>query len=576
MIDRLQFMNQELWWAVVLLAITLVLLFLWKEWKGEFNTRFFVHSVVGVVGIVALGLLYLRPTLLTEVSGKAVVLTDNYRVSQLDSLKDGGKSIQTIRYRPGLYFSKSLDSINEILVLGDGLRDFDFWQLKEVSTTYLMGTVPKGIVKLKYEITLRIGDDLLVNGLFNAPNAGNRLVLESPSGEGLDSIVFRSDSEMGFKLNSNLKATGTYVYRLSEKDSTGTVLNSNPLPVEVLAKQQLRIFISNRFPSFESKYLKNFLAEEGHEVVVRSQITKGRYKFEYFNTKKSPVYGFRENELRDFDLVILDADTYLSLSKSNKNVLLKLLKDTGLGILVQPNASLFRSTNALVGFEVERDVSQKFLKIDNSTVESYPYSFQNTNPLGIAIENHSYAMILGKGRFGTTGLSTTYQLVLDGKKDLYRNIWTAMITATAKSKETIGNFEDVPAFSVVGQPTSFSLSTSVSKPSAIMDGAYSIPLMKNTLIEDKWHGRTYPKTEGWHLLQIENDTSTTAHYFVTDTIYWKSLTSVKTIMDNSRFFDAAKNTPITKMMSLEISRWWFFLIFIGCMGYLWVSPKLKA
>lgn len=576
MIDRLQFMNQELWWAVVLLAITLVLLFLWKEWKGEFNTRFFIHSVVGVLVIVALGLLYLRPALLTEVSGKAVVLTDNYRVSQLDSLKDNEKSIQTIRYRPGLDFSKALDSINEIVVLGDGLRDFDFWQLKEVSTTYVKGAIPKGVVKLKYENTLRIGDDLLVNGLFNVPTTGNRLVLETPSGEGLDSIVFKSDSEMGFKLNSNLKATGTYVYRLSEKDSTGAVLNSNPLPVEVLAKQKLRIFIINKFPSFESKYLKNFLAEEGHEVVVRSQITKGRYKFEYFNTEKSPVYGFRDNELRDFDLVILDADTYLSLSKSNKNVLLKLLKDTGLGIFIQPNASLFRSANTLAGFGVERDVSQKFLKIDNSTVESYPYRFSKTNLRGIAIENHSYAMILGKGRVGTTVLSTTYQLVLDGKMNVYRNIWTAMITATAKSKETLGNFEDVPAFSFVGQPTSFYLSTGVSKPLAIMDGAYSIPLIKNTLIEDKWHGKTYSKSEGWHVLQMENDTSVAAHYFVTDTIHWKPLTSIKTIMDNGRFFDAVKNTPVKKMMSLEISRWWFFLIFLGCMGYLWVSPKLKA
>ncbi|MFD0798810.1 hypothetical protein ACFQZJ_15165 [Maribacter chungangensis] len=576
MIDRLHFINQELWWAVILLAVAMVLLFVWKEWRGEFHTRVLVNSFVAFLGITALVLLYLRPTLLTEVSGKAMVLTDNYRVAQLDSIKDTEKSIRTIRYRPGLDFSKALDSINEIIVLGDGLQDFDFWQLKDVSVSYLKGVDPKGIVKLKYGNTLRTGQDVLVSGLFNQPVIGNLLVLETPGGEGLDSIRLNDGAEQGFTLRGSVKTKGKFVYRLSEKDSTGAVLNSDPVPVEVLAKKRLRMFISNRFPSFESKYLKNFLAEEGHEVVVRSQMTKGKYKFEYFNTEQSPVYGFREKELNDFDLVVLDTDTYLGLSKTSKDVLIKLTREKGLGIFVQPNETLFRSNGLLVNFDMERDASRKNVRIETGMVETYPYNFRKTDPRGVAVENHSYALAEGKGLVGTTILNNTYQLMLDGKRNAYQNIWTDIINTMAKSKEVTGTFEKLSTFSFVHRPISFSLRTGTSKPKVAVNASYNIPLIKNALIKDKWHGRTYPKSKGWHTLRMEGDTSVTAHYYVMDTIHWKAATAADNILKNNRFFNSVAHTAVQKTIPSEISRWWFFLIFLGCMGYLWGSPKLKA
>lgn len=574
--EQLNFVNQEWWWVAVGIAFSLVLVFVWKEWKGEFNTQLFLNSLFGILAIVALLFLYLRPTLLNEVSGKAVVLTDNHSISQLDSIRNKEKSIQTIRYRPGLDLSKSLDSINQVIVLGNGLPSFDFWQLEKVSTTYIKGAVTKGVVKLKYEARLNIGNDLKVGGLFNAPVQGNQLVLETGSGDGLDSIVLNARNEQGFELSSKLKATGKFVYQLTEKDSAGVVLGSNPLPFEVLKKEPLRIFISNRFPSFETKYLKNFLSEEGHQLVVRSQITKGRYKFEYFNTESRPVYGFRDADIKDFDLVILDAETFLSLSKSNKDALMGLTKDSGMGLFILPNKALFRSTNAMLNFEAERNAGQKKLKIENGIVETYPYQFTNTSLSGIPINNHSYTKVVGKGKWSTTLLSNTYQLVLDGKIDLYRKIWTVLISTTAKAKETSGTFETLKPFAFESGPIAFALRTSTEKPIVVVDREYTIPLIKNTVLEDKWLGNTYPKNQGWHTLRMESDTTVAMSYFVMDTIHWKSLKAVNTIRDNSRFF--GKDTPnrVKKTSAVEVRAWWFFLIFLCCMGYLWLFPKLKA
>jgi hypothetical protein len=574
--NQLQFMNHELWWVALPLAFLLVLLFVWKEWRGAFDGRFVINSLVGMLAMGALLLLYLRPALLTEISGKAILLTENYRVPQLDSLKAKEKSIPIIRYRSGLNFSKFLDSINEVVVLGNGLSSYDFWQLQDVSTTYLKGAVPKGIVKLKYENRLQIGENLFVSGLYNQPSSGNRLVLETNGGQGLDSIVLKGATEQGFELESNVKAKGKFVYQLSEKDSTGVTLNSNPLPVEVVEKEPLRIFIINRFPSFETKYLKNFLAEEGHELVVRSQITKGRYKFEYFNTERRPVYGLAKNELKDFDLVVLDTDTYLGLSKNNKEVFLTLIEDAGLGLFVQPSENLFRASNEMVRLQVERDTRQKNLEVENIVLEKYPYKFLNVDSRGIVLENHSYVSVIGKGRFSTSLLSTTFQLVLDGKTEAYAKIWTTIIAASARDKEVYGAFEKLNEFSFIGEPNSFSILAEEERPELILNAEYNIPLVKSAVLEDRWQGKTYPTYKGWHSLRLVSDTTVSNNFYVMDSIYWKSVKGLNMIGDNSRFFDKTKNEDTKKVLSVEISQWWFLFIFLACMGYLWLVPKLKA
>ena len=574
--NPIQFINQELWWVLMPIAFSLVLLFVWKEWKGHFSTPFFINSLLGILATAALLFLYLRPVMLTEVSGKAVILTENYNAEQLDSIKKKEKLVKVIRYKPGLDTFKSLDSITEVIILGNGLQSYDFWQLKEVSATYLSGAIPKGVIKLNYNNKLQIGSDLEVAGLYNKAVAGNRLVLETVSGVGLDSVVLNGEEKQDFRLKSNLSAKGKLVYQLTEKDSTNKVLESNPVPVVVTEKQQLRIFISNTFPSFETKYLKNFLAEEGHELVVRSQITKGRYKFEYFNTSKNPIYGFPENPLKDFDLLILDTETYLSLSKSNKNKLVRLIKEKGIGVFVQPSESLFKSTNKIVSFSIESAIGQKNLKVENNLLETYPFKFQNTNPSGIAVANHSYAIVVGKGKFSTTVLSTTYQLVLDGKTDAYSKIWSTIIAATAKAKEMNGAFESLKLFSVINEPSSFTLLTRTASPKVIVNEEHNVPLIKNTLLDERWHGKTYPRKVGWQILEMVSDTTVATNYFVLDSIYWQSVIGANLREDNSRFFGKIKKAPMKKMLPVELSRWPFFFIFLICMGYLWFFPKLKA
>lgn len=94
--------------------------------------------------------------------------------------------------------------------------------------------------------------------------------------------------------------------------------------------------ILNGFPTFESKYLKNYLAETGHRVVVKNQLTAARYKYEYFNITSKPVIDITKEKLTLFDLLIIDSKSLKNLSNRERTTLKNVVKESGMGILIQP------------------------------------------------------------------------------------------------------------------------------------------------------------------------------------------------------------------------------------------------
>lgn len=138
-----------------------------------------------------------------------------------------------------------------------------------------------------------------------------------------------------------MKTAGKLVYRLIEKDSVGNELSENPIPVEVQPNKVFNVLIINDFPTFETKYLKDCLAEMGHKVLIRSKLTSNRYKFEYFNREQVPLSVFSQATLESFDLLIIDSQSLRNLPNSAKNGLEMAINQDGLGVFVQADITFF-------------------------------------------------------------------------------------------------------------------------------------------------------------------------------------------------------------------------------------------
>jgi len=581
MIDVNLFQNSHIFWHVVLIALVLWILFVWKEWSSPVKNRFYFYSLISLITVLSFAMLALRPfgTSLVK-TNTGVLLTDGYNQKRLDSLKQKVSGIKVYEYQENLPIADILDSISSLFILGNGTAAYDFWQFENRSVSYLGGDLPDGIIYLKYDQENILGDDLEVLGRYRNAEASNRIVLQDGNGRGLDSIVFTEEISQNFKLSTPLKAKGKFVFKLVEKDSIGDTILSEPLPFKVMGKTNFKILIVNRFPTFETKYLKNYLAEMGNEVIVRSQLTRGRYKFEYFNTNRVPIYRLDDKSLEDFDLLIIDGDSFSGLSRNSWASIEKAIKSSELGLFVQPTSNVFRRQVERLGFEFERDGISKVVLDDFSKVrlDKFPFRFKTFNGIEeIHSWNNNPATAykrMEKGRIGISFIQNTYQLQLDGKTEVYRQFWSEIINKISKKKELITDWQAAERFPLKNQPFQFELRTSIETPRVFTDYKEQIALRQDIDIPSLWSGKTYPKTQGWNVLSLEAKSQGVLDFYVSDSSYWKPLRANNLQNANRRNFANTSEVPKKSNIALLINPIVFFVLGLLGMGFLWLHPKL--
>ncbi|WP_036155430.1 hypothetical protein [Maribacter forsetii] len=582
MIDGLSFAQKELLIPVVLGGLLVFVAFIFKEWKTRNKGRFVFNSIVAFLTVLALVLIVLEPTKEVKMQDQqGLLLTDGFNEKQKDSLEAVFKGIQPIEYNPKKSVRKALDSLTSAIVIGNGVEEFDFYAFDSLPTTYVPSEIPSGITLLNFTNQLVLGDELRVKGMYSKPKLSAQLVLQDSRGNGLDSIPFKEKSNHHFSLKTVPKACGNFVYQLAEKDSVGKLLASNPLPITIREKEPVSILIINNFPTFETKYLKNFLADAGYEVTVRSQLTKGKYKFEYFNTKASPVYQFTEESLNQFNVVIADTETYFNFGKSVKNRFENSIRENGLGLFIQPSERLFNLGVNTSYFSFKRDGRNEIqLSNSNITVEKYPFRFSEAfavNPINAnEFGNLSYYKQLGLGRVATATLTSSYQLLLKGEEQAYSRIWTQILDKIVKQKALAVEWKSQTELPIIGAPFNFELRTGLEELSIKNTEGNRVPLLQNSTVPFKYSGTTYPKKKGWNRLRIETDSTLQFSYYVYDDKDWKSLSASKNRVANAKQFGTELKENRTVMVNRPISLLLFYILFLLGIGWLWLSPKLSA
>lgn len=582
MIDKLSFLRQDVLWPALAVGAVVFLLFVWKEYTQTGIKRLFLKTLVALLAVISLLGIFLQP-LITERQGKGVgvLLTTLYKSEQLDSLKKLHKGIFQITYKENQILGASLDSLQRLYMLGEGVKAYDFWQFKQLETIFLPGDKPKGIVRINYKDQLTIGDSLKVQGLYTAPELGAKLTLEGPSGIVLDSMIVGVKDDLMFNLVTKPKVAGRFVYRLVLKDSLDGIRSSDPLPVVITERERLSILIINTFPTFETKYLKNFLAESGHQVLVRSQLTKDKFKFESFNRDKKTIYGFTAQNLEDFELVITDVGSYRSLSGASQQALKNQIEKRGLGIFIQPEKLLIEQGDHF-GFRLKRKNSTVIQLKDfpKTTLVTYPFTFRSEALLQKLITSQEGALTAyyqqGSGRIGTAIVQDTYQLVLDGKEELYQYLWSTTLAGVAQKSILPAAWNIEKKIAQVDEPLSFNLRTSIFKPAVMVATNDRIPLQQNSYLTDQWDGILYPKKRGWHSLYLAQDSTARAHYYVADSQVWKHKMAYDKREANQKEFAGHPVERDERITQQPINRFWFLLAFVIAMGFLWFEPRFSS
>lgn len=535
--------------------------------------------LVALVAVISLLALFLQPLVAERrAKGIGVLLTAQYQQGQVDSLKQIYNGLSELTYTENSPLGASLDSIQRLFVVGEGVMPYDFWQFEGLETTYIDDNEAHGIVRIQYDEQLVVGDSLHLRGLYKKPALGEKLVLQDPSGIDLDSLAIGVVDDLRFHVVTKPKVAGKFVYRLLVKDSLDTEHSSEPLPVVIREQEQLSILIINTFPTFETKYLKNFLAENGHALLVRSQLTKGKFKFESFNGNRGAIYGFTAQNLQDFDLVITDIGSYRSLSGASQRALKNQVEKEGLGVFIQPEASLIDEGDRF-GFRLKRknNTSLQLKNFPNIKLETYPFAFRAeallqeliTSPQGTIAAYYQQ----GAGRMGSSILVDTYQLVLDGKEELYQYLWATTLAGIAQKSVLSTTWNIEKRIVQVDEPLAFSLRTNSTRPEVTTAENARIALQQSPHLMDQWSGVVYPVEEGWQQVNLTQDSTARADYYVASPQAWKAVRSFDKRAANRKQFDGRIVKQLDGTALRPINRLWFFLAFAFAMGFLWFEPR---
>jgi hypothetical protein len=344
----------------------------------------------------------------------------------------------------------------------------------------------------------------------------------------------------------------------------------------------MRVLILNTFPTFETRYLKNLLAEKGNEVVVRSQLTRGAYKFEYINREAQPVYQLSGENLREFDLLIADAASYLGLGASSRAALRKSIEETGLGLFIQADARYLGlpEDRAFFHFRPEGRTTWDAGYDKDLVLDKYPYAFSMDFPIQpIVLPNGKQVGAyrpLGAGKVVTTLLKDTYQWVLQGQAEAYRELWTALLSQAAAATEAPLAWEARTPLPRQDEPFEFTIRGAL--PEHVVENARGLrlPLIQDLWNPTLWKSRDYPERSGWNHLRFASDSLPGFAYYVYGERDWEVLSIQSTLNANRRFFQGTPESENVLGGLVPVSPFWFYALFLGSMGGLWLEPRLRG
>jgi hypothetical protein len=565
------------------LLLMLTLMIVWLEWNRPLSFRI-LRLLAALLLMTGLAGLIFQPGYKTEKSDTVVLLTKGYFPLQVDSLQKIYPGMILLHAPDAKNYKNSqpLTSWHQLSTYGNvnfiaglGLPRAAQELVSPGTFQFLPASVPFGIIRLSVIEPVFPNRRNFIEGVIHTTDSTTRLYLEGPGGIE-DSIVIDKKGKENFKLAFTPKEPGNFIYTLRSNKGRG-----EKLPVQVMDHSGLDVLFIQHYPTFESRYLKNFLGKE-HRLLFRYQLSRNTFRYEYINRGERPLSKLNTEGLSLFDLLVIDSDALLSLSKPESQALQKAIRD-GLGMILLFNEDP-TEVKKLYDFlpvtytKILSDTAQfRITSSQSVTLPAWPVAPVATDRI-TPIQKNKNRILSGycAAGFGKTGfhlLQETYRLALQGDSVAYNTLWSGLLEQT--SRTTRNKFElrlSTPWPWFPNEPIETEIISSAPEPELDQNGD-RIPLIENPLIDNVWQGKIWEDQPGWHTMVIRND-STRFHYYISEENSWSSLASFNTMRQTSLSASSSPIKTISKEFYTSVPLWIFYILFLMGGGTLWLAPKL--
>ena len=480
------------------------------------------------------------------------------------------------------YLANHVD-IKKINIYGYGLTPNDLEKLQHYTLTFHPTPLSSGIISCNWPQQIKATQQFDVQGSYqNSTNASVKLILKG-FGTNLDSIEVKTNSTSNFTLKTQPKQTGKAIYNLIALQGKDT-LSIDPVPFSVTTAAPIQVMMLTAAPGFESRFLKNWLAENQYGVIFRSQISKGKYSSDFLNLKKIDINRVNSAALKNIDVLIIDEEQLTSLAPTERNTIDQQVSN-GMGLIINLGDAK-KADRYEVSLVAEKPLNLK-LASDSNYLSTLPFTqslFLNPNPNKLSLVTDAAGRILvdrkinGLGQVLQTTLSSTYQWQLAGKKTDYSRFWSALLGAAAKKEQLLQNMQLLPKFTTIGEKSRAIFESNADKIPQLSINGIKLSLRQNMELPFKWDAYFWPNQLGWVELKLNQQITNAFIFGKSD---WQTLKNAEQISYTKHFIDnqhqnQTKSEKLTITIEKEVSKWWFFLLFLLTATFLWYELRVLA
>jgi hypothetical protein len=573
---------------IILIACLLIAaLLIWKESARRNKKRLVLRLLASLAAVGSLVMLII-PTYYTAQlrSGTKLLLTAGYDSSYVSRITRADTAAKVYTLDPAIYQATHavyntqfiLDTLSGLQILGWGLSSLELDDLPVSSASFSPPFLPSGIQSVSWTPLIKSSEEFIVQGRYIA-EAGHRLLLVG-NGRALDSIAFNEKADSSFALSVRPRQLGRDIFQLVVLSGPDTLLQE-PMPFELEPATTSRVLMLANVPGFESRFLKNWLADNHYAVASRVRITKGKFQQEFSNTSEQPLSQINARVLARTDLIISDAAELRELGAAEKSAIRSAVEDRGVGLVVRADSIADKSFYAANFRPVSINRQETLLSWSATHKTALPVPLHTAIaasniavPLVSDQEKSTLAAVTlaGSGKIVFTTLDNTYIWPLSGIKENYASLWTTLLQSALRSSEGRIAAATDPFFPVSGEPVELQVNKTDFK---IEDR--NIHPATNMLDFELHEGRYYPSSSGWKSLQAGDSLKTSL--FIYGTNDWQQLRNLERMSRTKAFLanhssDAAPGPAIPARKRMPVYP--FFILFLIAMGYLWLENKYAA
>lgn len=587
--------------TVIIICTLLAALAGYKEFTRPKRTYALLRVIAAITAAIALACIALpiqyNGDSIQKDDHEAILITPGYNTDTLN----GYKTQKLYTLHPGIKRSISNavllkgpedltadSSITEIHILGDGLNKDQLEQLNGLPVRFYPSKKVQGITAVNWNDRLKAGDELTVQGTYNNSATGKVKLLLKGLSTTLDSVTAGAGENGVFQLNAIPKTTGKSVYNLLAISETDT-LEQESVPIQVEAIKPLKILMVTAAPDFESRFLKNWLAQNGYAVAVRSAISKDKFNQEFINLEQLPVGHLSASLLDKFDVVIGDLSVLKSLTGSEAAVLKQQVTQKGLGVIIRADSTSHSASWLQNDFTLDRlaikDAAPVSLSLQGSDVKTAPlnagpaYINSKADIQALVNDNHEHilaaAALKGAGHLVFTPLGNTFSWTLAGNKKDYARLWSLLIKEAARKSPIESSLSVASAIPAPLNPLMLQLKSAAAISTIDLNNSAVSPGQQSAL-PFIWDITGWPASGGWQSVKPGDGTS--ASFFVYGENEWANIRALKKQADTKDYISknhlhSSVTKQIHKKATITVSKIYFYvLLLIACM-FLWVEAK---